>query len=180
MNAVLDPSATERMLDAIEAAMRQRFPGTGVGETVRLSGGGRWSCSRCRRRERVRCAGGGTAGFGHRLVHCTCPLLGVKRTCRVALHMSTQTQESALAFVGSSWIPTPHRTRLTFRYLDRERRFKGKQWSKRRRRSWRLSTPQSEWWATCRASPARLCPRFPVSISLSSRDYPIRRRRLHT
>ena len=28
------------------------------------------------------------AQSGHRLVHCTCPLSGVKRTCRVALHMS--------------------------------------------------------------------------------------------
>ena len=45
--------------------------------------------------------------------------------------MSTQTRKSALAFVGSSWIPTPHRTRPTFRYLDRERGFKGEQWSKR-------------------------------------------------
>ena len=28
------------------------------------------------------------AQSGHRLVHCTCPLSGAKRTCRFALHMS--------------------------------------------------------------------------------------------
>ena len=49
-------------------------------------------------------------------------------------------------------------------YLDRERRFRASNGRSERRRSWRLSTLRSEWWATCRASPARLCPRFPASI----------------
>ena len=35
--------------------------------------------------------------------------------------------------------------------LDREQRFMGKQWSKRDAQILPLSTPRSEWWATCRS-----------------------------
>jgi len=58
--------------------------------------------------------------------------------------------------------------------LDRERKFMGKQWS-RREAQIQLSTLRSEWWATCRASPARLCPRFPASTYRCSRRQPIRK-----
>lgn len=40
MDAMPDSSATKRMIGAIEAATHQRFSSTGVGETIRLSGGG--------------------------------------------------------------------------------------------------------------------------------------------
>ena len=55
---------------------------------------------------------------GHRFLHRTCPLLGVKRTCLVALHMSAFDPKRTLAFV----IPAPFRAlaviaNITYRSL---------------------------------------------------------------
>ena len=44
------------------------------------------------------------AQSGHRLMHRTCPLLGVKRTCRFALHMSAYDPKRRLDFT-SYWRP---------------------------------------------------------------------------
>jgi hypothetical protein len=61
--------------------------------------------------------------------------------------------------------------------LERERRFMASSGQSERRRSWRLSTLRSEWWATCRVSPASPCPRFPASTCSCLRRQPIRKRK---